>query len=149
VHKGSLVHVSPACARSDHFGSYVCSLSLHFCKRFFPRESMTSWSQSNSFTAAPGLPLYCTVHAGLKISVKFFWCIMLSIFLVMFYFVFVLTYIGHNYNCVFITCCCLQLVFHAQLKLLVCLKENGQQLECISDLVLRTAVQLVCILKDW
>jgi hypothetical protein len=34
------MHVTPACAGSgdgfDHFGSYVCSLSLHFCKRLFP-----------------------------------------------------------------------------------------------------------------
>jgi hypothetical protein len=57
------VHVAPACARSgegsDHFGSYVHSLFLHFCKRLFPGlEPMTSWSQGNSFTAAPGLPFY-------------------------------------------------------------------------------------------
>jgi hypothetical protein len=32
------------------------SLSLHFCKRLFPGlELITSWSQGNSFTAAPGL----------------------------------------------------------------------------------------------
>ncbi len=54
---------SPACAGSgegsDHFGSYIRSLSLHFCKRLFPGlEPMTSWSQGNSFTAAPGLPFY-------------------------------------------------------------------------------------------
>jgi hypothetical protein len=59
--KGSLVHVAPACAGfgegSDHFGSYVHSLSLHFCKRLFLRlEPMTSWSQDNSFTAVLGLP---------------------------------------------------------------------------------------------
>jgi hypothetical protein len=34
------VHVTPACAESeegsDHFGSYVRSISLHFCKRLFP-----------------------------------------------------------------------------------------------------------------
>jgi hypothetical protein len=33
------VHVAPACAGfgewSDHFGSYVRSLSLHFCKSLF------------------------------------------------------------------------------------------------------------------
>jgi hypothetical protein len=38
--KGSPVHVAPACAESeegsDHFGSYVCSLPLHFFKRLFP-----------------------------------------------------------------------------------------------------------------
>ena len=37
--KGNLVHVAPACAGSkegsDHFGSIVRSLSLHFCKRLF------------------------------------------------------------------------------------------------------------------
>jgi hypothetical protein len=27
------VHVAPACAGSDHAGSYVLSLSLHFCRR--------------------------------------------------------------------------------------------------------------------
>jgi hypothetical protein len=35
--KGRLVHIAPACAGSlegsDHFKSYVCSNSLHFCKR--------------------------------------------------------------------------------------------------------------------
>jgi hypothetical protein len=34
------MHVAPACAGSgewsDHFGSYVRSLSQHFCKRLFP-----------------------------------------------------------------------------------------------------------------
>jgi hypothetical protein len=59
--KGSLVHVAPACAGSregsDHFGSYVRSLSLHFCKwLFLGLEPMTAWSQGNNFTAAPGLP---------------------------------------------------------------------------------------------
>jgi hypothetical protein len=38
--RGSLVHVVPACAGSgegsNHFGSYVRSLSLHFGKRLFP-----------------------------------------------------------------------------------------------------------------
>jgi hypothetical protein len=38
--------VAPACTESgegsDHFGSYVRSLSLHFCKRLFPGlEHMT------------------------------------------------------------------------------------------------------------
>jgi hypothetical protein len=46
------VHVAPACARSregsNHFGSYVRSLFLHFCKRLFPElELMTSWSHGN------------------------------------------------------------------------------------------------------
>jgi hypothetical protein len=61
-HFGSYVcHLSlHFCTRSregsDHFGSYVCRLSLHFCKRLFPGlESMTSWSQGNSFTVALGL----------------------------------------------------------------------------------------------
>jgi hypothetical protein len=59
--KSSPVHVAPTCAgsgeESDHFGSYVRSLSLHFCKRLFLGfELMISWSQGNSFTAAPGLP---------------------------------------------------------------------------------------------
>jgi hypothetical protein len=53
--KGSLVHVARTCARSgegsDHFGSYVCNLSLYFRKGL---EPMTSWSQGNSFTAVPG-----------------------------------------------------------------------------------------------
>jgi hypothetical protein len=59
--KGSLVHVAPACAGSgewsDHFGSYVRSLSRHCCKRLFPGlELMTSWSQGNNFTVVLGLP---------------------------------------------------------------------------------------------
>jgi hypothetical protein len=33
------VHVAPTCTwfreESDHFGSYVCRLSLHLCKRLF------------------------------------------------------------------------------------------------------------------
>ena len=54
---GSPVHEAPACAGfgegSDHFGSFVRSLSLHFCKRLFPGlEPVTSWSQGNSFTAS-------------------------------------------------------------------------------------------------
>jgi hypothetical protein len=59
--KGSPVHITPVCAGSeegsDHFGSYVHSFSLYFYKRLFPGlEFMTSWSQGNSFTAAPRLP---------------------------------------------------------------------------------------------
>jgi hypothetical protein len=51
------VHIAPACAGSDHFGSYVHSLSLHFYKRLFPGlEPMTTWSQGNNFTAATWLP---------------------------------------------------------------------------------------------
>ncbi|XP_044343151.1 uncharacterized protein [Triticum aestivum] len=55
------VHVAPACAGSgegsDHFGSIVRSLSLHFCKRLFPGlEPVTSWSQGSSFTTALRLP---------------------------------------------------------------------------------------------
>jgi hypothetical protein len=47
IKKGSLVHVAPACTRSregsNHFGSYVCNISLHFCKRLFRGlEPMTS-----------------------------------------------------------------------------------------------------------
>jgi hypothetical protein len=46
---------------SDHFGTYVRSLSLHFCKGLYPElEPMTSWSQDNSFTTIPGLP-FCLV----------------------------------------------------------------------------------------
>jgi hypothetical protein len=57
------VHVAPACAGSregpDQFGSYVRSFFLHFCKRLFLRlEPMTSWSQGNNFTTAPGLPFF-------------------------------------------------------------------------------------------
>jgi hypothetical protein len=55
------VYVAPACAGFregfDHCGSYVRSLSLHFCKRLFlGLELMTSWSQGNNFTVVPGLP---------------------------------------------------------------------------------------------
>jgi hypothetical protein len=77
------MHVAPACAGSNYFGSYVRNLSLYFCQRLFlvlepmtswsqgnnrnlslhfcqrlflVLEPMTSWSQGNSFTAVPGLP---------------------------------------------------------------------------------------------
>jgi hypothetical protein len=58
------VHVAPACARSvkgsDHFGSYMHNISLHLCKRLFlGLEPITSWSQGNNFTAAPGLAPAC------------------------------------------------------------------------------------------
>jgi hypothetical protein len=60
--RGGPVHVAPACAGpgegSDHIGSYVLSLFLHFFKRLFPRlEPMTSWLQGNDFTTVLGLPL--------------------------------------------------------------------------------------------
>jgi hypothetical protein len=63
IKKGSPVHVAPAYAGSeegfDHFGPYVRILSLHFCKRMFlGLEPMTSLSQGNSFTAAPGLTFH-------------------------------------------------------------------------------------------
>jgi hypothetical protein len=53
--KGSPVHIAPTCAGSeegtDHFGSYVYSLFLQFCKRLFPGlEPMISWSPNNNFT---------------------------------------------------------------------------------------------------
>jgi hypothetical protein len=59
--KGSPMHVASAYAGSgegsDHFRSYVRTISLHFYKRLFLGfEPMTSWSQSNSFTTVPGLP---------------------------------------------------------------------------------------------
>ena len=45
--KGSPVHVAPACAGSgegsDHFGSIVRSLSLHFCKRLFLPHEQIAW----------------------------------------------------------------------------------------------------------
>jgi hypothetical protein len=56
VKKGSPVHVVSV-EGSDHFGSYVRNISLYFYKRLFPGlEPITSLSQDNSFTAAPGLP---------------------------------------------------------------------------------------------
>jgi hypothetical protein len=53
------MHVAPACVGSiegsDHFGSYVRSLSLHFCKRLFPGlEPMTSWSQGKGIKEGEG-----------------------------------------------------------------------------------------------
>jgi hypothetical protein len=65
--KGSPEHVAPACARSkegsDHFESYVRNISLYFCKRLFSGlEPMTSWSQGNSFTSAPGLIFLKYLH---------------------------------------------------------------------------------------
>jgi hypothetical protein len=73
--KGSPVHIAPACAgsreESDHFGSCVHSLSLHFYKRLFLRlEPMTSWSQGNSFIAAPGLPFF--IHDCVTIRITNF-----------------------------------------------------------------------------
>jgi hypothetical protein len=63
IKKGSPVHVAPACTRSDHFRSYVRSISLYFCKRLFPGlEPMTSWLQDNNFTAAAGLPFKTIIH---------------------------------------------------------------------------------------
>jgi hypothetical protein len=51
---------------SNHFGSYVRSISLHFCKRLVPGlEPMTSWSQGNSFIAAPGF-LFINEYVTLK-----------------------------------------------------------------------------------
>jgi hypothetical protein len=51
---------------SNHFGSYVRSISLHFCKRLFPGlEPMTSWSQGNNFIAAPGF-LFINKYVTLK-----------------------------------------------------------------------------------
>jgi hypothetical protein len=71
--KSSLVHVTPACVGygevSDHFGSYVHSLSLHFYKRLFSGlEPMTfvtglpfAWTkQGNSFLVMTGLPFTWT-----------------------------------------------------------------------------------------
>jgi hypothetical protein len=48
--KGTPVHIAPACAvsgkGSNHFGSYVRSLSLHPCKRLFlGLESMVTRQQ--------------------------------------------------------------------------------------------------------
>jgi hypothetical protein len=44
--KDSPVHIAPTCAGSDHFGSYVYSIFLHFYKRLFQGlELMISWSQ--------------------------------------------------------------------------------------------------------
>jgi hypothetical protein len=61
MHSERQVHVAPSCVGSgegsDHFGSYVRNLSLHFCKRLFPGlEPMPSWSQGNNLSAALGLP---------------------------------------------------------------------------------------------
>jgi hypothetical protein len=56
------VHVAPTCAGSgegsDHFGSYVRSIFLYFCKRFPGLEPTTSWSQGNNFTTVPGSPSF-------------------------------------------------------------------------------------------
>jgi hypothetical protein len=73
--KGSLMHIAPAYAGfgegSNYFGSYVHSLSLHFCKRLLELEPMTSWSQGNSFTTAPGLPFSLMV---IRIWMEFLAC---------------------------------------------------------------------------
>ena len=62
IKKGSPGAVAPACAGSgegsDHFGSLVRSLSLHFCKRLFPGlEPVTSWSQGSNFYRCAKAPL--------------------------------------------------------------------------------------------
>ena len=62
------MHVAPACAGSregsDHFGSIVRSLSLHFCKSLFPGlEPVTSWSQGSSFYHCAKAPLLYYIHA--------------------------------------------------------------------------------------
>jgi hypothetical protein len=69
--KGSPVHVAPACAGSgegsDHFGSYVRSLYLHFCKRLFPGlDPTTSWSQGQPKTA----PHKCFTLQGFRYTNK-------------------------------------------------------------------------------
>jgi hypothetical protein len=72
------MHVAPSCVGSregsDHFGSYLHNLPLHFCKRLFSTlEPITSWSQGNSFTAALLLILlkikiYSLFNFGLRIT---------------------------------------------------------------------------------
>jgi hypothetical protein len=71
--RGSPMHVAPGCVGSDegpgHFGFYAHSLSLYFCKTLFPGiEPMTSWSQGNNFTAAPGLPISWSTKVQKKIT---------------------------------------------------------------------------------
>jgi hypothetical protein len=61
--KGCLVHVVPTCVGSDHFGSYVRNLSLHFCKRLFPGlEPMTIATRQQLYhcTRAP-LPIHLSI----------------------------------------------------------------------------------------
>jgi hypothetical protein len=85
------VLVAPACAGSregsDHFGSYVHSLSLHFYKRLFPGlEPMTSWSQGNSLTVGHHVQ-FCFIigHHNVKVGDKVFFAsrsIFVPIFLI-------------------------------------------------------------------
>jgi hypothetical protein len=70
------VHVAPACVGSrkgsNRFGSYVCNISLHFCKRLFPRlKPMTSWSQANT-TALPFNYEKVTRPGKIKRRVKYY-----------------------------------------------------------------------------
>jgi hypothetical protein len=65
------MHLAPAYAGSgewsNHFGSYVRSNFMHFCRRLFPGlEPITSWSQGNSFTAVLGLPFNTSNSTKLK-----------------------------------------------------------------------------------
>jgi hypothetical protein len=66
--KGIPVHVAPACTGSgegsDHFRSYVHSLSLHFCKRLFPGpHGHKATTLTQYYTIIFGIP----VHQVLKI----------------------------------------------------------------------------------
>jgi hypothetical protein len=52
------VHIAPACSGSDHFGSYLRSLSLHLCKRLFPGlKPMTVTRQQLYHCARAPLPM--------------------------------------------------------------------------------------------
>jgi hypothetical protein len=67
------VHVAPACIGSregyDHFESSVHSLSLYFYRRLLTGlEHMTSWSQGNRFTTAPGLPFNVELTSVVKVD---------------------------------------------------------------------------------
>jgi hypothetical protein len=56
------MHVAPVCTGSNHFVSYVQPFPTFLQEAgqipLTGLEPMTSWSQGDSFTAAPGLPFW-------------------------------------------------------------------------------------------
>jgi hypothetical protein len=66
------VHVAPACAGSregsDRFGSYVRSLSLHFCKRLFPGTHDLMVTRQQLYCRARAPLLQQTWHKRVKIQ---------------------------------------------------------------------------------
>jgi hypothetical protein len=60
------MHVAPVCTGSNHFGSYVQPFPAFLQEAgqipLTGLEPMTSWSQGDSFMAAPGLPFWYVMN---------------------------------------------------------------------------------------